>query len=91
MFLPIIKIQIIIIVFRRTTCINCLKCEQRQNLPPRPSGNGIGNGAIDKDMSRSFDLSESGGLLRAGFSSSIISSIGGYKNAEIVNDYIRNI
>lgn len=50
------------------------------NLPPNPSGpNGMGSGAIDKDTSRSRSLlfSESGGLLRANFSSSMISSIGG--------------
>lgn len=46
-------------------------------LPPKPNGKGIGSGAIDKDISRSLDLSESGGLF-FGFSSSIISSTGGY-------------
>lgn len=50
----------------------------RFNLPPKPNGNGIGSGAIDKDISRSLDLSESGGLFRDGFSSSITSSTGGY-------------
>lgn len=47
------------------------------DLPPKPNGNGIGSGAIDSDTSRSLDLSESGGLFRAGFSSSMISSMGG--------------
>lgn len=50
-------------------------------LPPKPSGpSGMGSGAIDSDTSRSrsFPLSDSGGLLRAVFSSSIASSIGGY-------------
>lgn len=51
---------------------------KRFNLPPKPKGNGIGSGAIDKDISRSLDLSESGGLFRDGFSSSITSSTGGY-------------
>lgn len=50
---------------------------KRLNLPPKPRGRGIGSGAIDRDTSRSLDLSESGGLLRDGFSSSITSSMGG--------------
>lgn len=50
---------------------------QNLNLPPNPNGNGIGSGAMDKETSRSLDLSESGGLFLGGFSSSITSSMGG--------------
>lgn len=51
-------------------------------LPPKPNGNGIGRGAMDNETSRSLDLSESGGLFLGGFSSSTISSIGGWKEAK---------
>lgn len=51
-------------------------------LPPKPNGSGIGSGAIDNETSRSLDLSESGGLFLGGFSSSTISSIGGWKEAK---------
>lgn len=46
-------------------------------LPPNPKGSGIGNGAIANDISHPFDLSESGGLFRLGFSSSMIFSSSG--------------
>lgn len=46
------------------------------NLPPNPNGKAIGNGAIASETSRSRDLSESGGLFRAGFSSSITCFMG---------------
>lgn len=54
------------------------------NLPPKPKGNAIGSGAIANETSRSRDLSESGGLLRGGFSSSITCLIGDCKTNEMI-------
>lgn len=54
-----------------------MRRKYKKIIPPNPNGNGIGSGAIDNETSRSFDLSESGGLLRGGFSSSTTSSMGG--------------
>lgn len=51
-------------------------------LPPKPNGpSGIGSGAIESEQSRSFALSDSGGLFLTGFSSSNTSSIGCYKKS----------
>lgn len=67
--------------------INLKAARTGQSLPAKPprGPSGIGNGAIDRDTSRSrvLSLSDSGGDLREDFSSSIMSSIGIYMKNDL--------